>query len=180
MKDNALFILIRKELIRGLAARGIAGVSVRQNFQPVQQGRATESCVYMTKISDRRHGSLGIHTIYDTEIEEIARRETQVIESAFQFTGLASERNPADDEELTAADILKTAAAVMQGEDFRRALLSSGVQVLRIQEIRNPTMVNERDRFEFQPSFDVVFTHNDEFIARDPVVDRFDWKIKRV
>jgi hypothetical protein len=182
MRDNALYDLLCQAALAGLKARGWPRVAVRQSFQPEQQGRASATTLYLTKIADRRHGSPAIRAVYDPEDGRIVRREIQVIESTFQITALISERKPRknDQAEATAADLLKTAAAILQGEDFRAAIFKEGVQVLRVQEIRNPPFSNDRDRFEFSPSFDAVFTHHDVFTARDPAIDRFDWEIKRV
>ena len=180
MKDNALFVLLRDKTLEGLAARGFGDVAVRQNFQPRQQGRDPESVVYLTKLYDRRHGSPGVTARLDPGCGQMTRREIQVIESAFQVMALVSERDPENDLEHTAADLAKTVAALMQGEDFRTAIGRRGVQVLRIADIRNAPFQNERDRFEFAPSFDAILTHHDEFIARDPVIDRFDFSIKRI
>jgi hypothetical protein len=181
MKDNALFILVRKHLLAELPERGYPGVRVLQSFQPRQQGRALETTAYLTKVSEIRHGSPAVDEYYDPATHEHTHAERQVMETTFQITVLASERDPGDDSEYTAADVAKAAAAIMQGSRFINALYQEGrVQVLRVRDIKNTPASNDRDRFEFQPSFDIVLTHTDEFRRAIPAISRFDYRIRAV
>lgn len=180
MRDNEIFIMFRSLLLQMMPERGITDVLVKQNYQPTQQGRPNQSTVFMTKITDRRHGSRRIDESYDEDQQAIIRTETQVMESTFQFAALVSERNPADNTELTAADVLKTVAAILQSPDFIEAIKVQGAQVLRITDIRTTPTDNDRDRFEFEPSFDVVLTHKDIFTKQIPAVTKVTSGLHRV
>ncbi|MDR2093025.1 MAG: hypothetical protein LBP58_06900 [Azoarcus sp.] len=160
MRDNALIIFVRAALLELLPGRGLGNVAVRQNWQPRQQGRANETCIYLHKITDRRYGSRAVREVWDTDTGEMVRRETQLIETTLQFTVLAAERDPASDED-TAADVARAASAVLQSPAFIERAGKAGVQVLRIQDIRNQPVENDRDRFEFETSFDAIFAHED-------------------
>ena len=162
MRDNTLFIFLRETLLALLPMRGV-DVEVKQSYQPTQQGRPGKSAVFLHKIMDKRHGSRGIIERFDEAKGKMVRVESQAIETTIQFNALAAERNPADDEEYTAADILKAVAAVLQSREFLDVGRAAGVFALRIQDMRNQTFENERDRFEFEPSFDAVFVHTDIF-----------------
>jgi hypothetical protein len=180
MKDNALFIFLRSFLLEALPARGFSDVLVKQSYQPQQQGRASQSAVYLHKILDRRYGSRAVKEFFDKENGVMTRTEEQVIETTIQFNALASPRDPADDDEMTAADILKAVAACLQSPDFIYAGKEAGVQALRIQEIRNTPVQNDRDQFEFEPSFDAVFTHADVFTQTIESITHFKPGFNRV
>ncbi|MDR0736621.1 MAG: hypothetical protein LBF51_07305 [Zoogloeaceae bacterium] len=180
MRDDALFALLRQTLLAGLARRGLGDVSVRQNYQPVQQGRASETSLYLHKVSDRRHGSPGVRARCDPVSGRIVREEIQVIESVIQITALVNERDPKNADAPTAADVARTTAAILQGEDALEALHARGVQALRIQGVRLTPVENERDRFEFEASFDVTLTHNEVFVTHDETINRFGFDLHRV
>ena len=162
VRDNPLFTFLRSALLDMLPARGLTGILIKQSYQPKQHGRPNQSTVFLHKITDRRHGSRAVREGFDDDLGQL-RTESQVMETTIQFNALASERDPENNEELTAADMLKTVAAALQSVEFIERARKSGVQVLRIQEIRNAPFENERGRFEFDPSFDAVFTHADEY-----------------
>jgi hypothetical protein len=180
MRDDALFALLRQTLLQGLARRGLDGVSVRQNYQSLQQGRASETCLYLHKANDRRHGFPGARARYDPKDGKIVREEIQVIESVIQITALVAGGDPQKEDAPTAADVARMAAAVLQGEDALTALHARGVQALRIQDVRLTPVEDERDRFEHEASFDVALTHNEVFVTRDETIDRFDFDLYRV
>jgi hypothetical protein len=180
MRDNALFILLRGQILPGLSERGFVNVRVEQNYQPIQHGRPNASTVFVTKILDKRHGSRRIDERFDKELEEVVREESQVVESTFQFAALISERDPANDAEETASDLLKATAAILQSPDFIDAIGKTGVQILRITDIRSTPIDNDRNRFEFEPSFDAVLTHTDVFRKTIPALDRISSGIYRI
>jgi hypothetical protein len=180
MRDNALFILLREQILQGFSERGFGNVGVNQNYQPTQQGRPNQSTVFMTKILDKRHGSRRIDERFDVEKKAIVREEAQVIESTFQFAALALERDPSDDDEYTAADILKTVASILQSPDFIEAMGKKAVQILRVTDLRTVPIDNDRNRFEFEPSFDAILTHTDIFKKAIPSLDRINSGFYRI
>ena len=71
---------------------------------------------------------------------------------------------------LTASDIRNYARAVLQSLSFVTAIEAQGVGVLRIGAVRNQAFTDDRDRFEYEPSLDAVFTHKQIITSTQPIV----------
>ena len=104
-----------------------------------------------------------------TTIAGMGYTESQQYLTTFQFSALATQ-DPSNVNSLTASDILNYARAVMQSLSFVTAIEAQGVGVLRIGSVRNPAFTDDRDRFEYEPSLDVVFTHKQLISSVQPVV----------
>jgi hypothetical protein len=95
--------------------------------------------------------------------------EITQFETTFQFSALATQ-NPANTSQLTAADILNYARYVLQSQPSIATLEAQGVGVYNINQVRNPAFMDDRDNFEYSPSFDVTFTHKQIIITATPAV----------
>jgi len=180
MRDNQLIMLFRPLLLAGFAAQGLTTVQVKQNFQPTQQGRVgTPPAMYMTKILDHRHGSPGIKETWHPPLTAMIRTKTEIIEGHWQFSFTVAE-NPADDNELTAADYAKIAASIMQDDPFRAGLIAAEVNILRITDVRTVNVQNDYDQFEKNVSFDAIITHKDVTVTTTPFATNFTFKLRRV
>jgi hypothetical protein len=180
MRDNQLFSFVRAYLLDALPPRGFPDAEVRQSFQPQQAGRAAGVCIYMHKLSDTRRGQRKVTEWWDDDVEAMRHREVQIIESAFQFNALVPERDPANDTEYTAADVLKATAAALQSDAFIEAARLQGVQILRVADMVNTAFENERGEFEYSPSFDVRLAHEDAYQDEVQAVTAINFDIKRV
>lgn len=196
MLDNQLITLIIQILNTGFANLGVpamTGVLVKQANQPTQQGANSAPTVYLTKIGDRRIGSmkrssvwvpatsLNITTESGTEITtesgnpigtdagSMVNTQLQQYETSFQLSVLATQ-DPSDLTALTASDILNYAAFVMQADDCISALESNGIGILRINQVRNPYFSDDRQRFEAVPSFDFTLTHKQIIVKNAPII----------
>lgn len=175
MTDNDLIRLFRPMLITGMARYGVADIEVMQNYQPTQQGRATGRGLYFHSVHDHRHGSAMESNEWNAALGRMDRTVTQAMETTFQIDIIVNETDV-----LTAADVGKIAAAVMQNSEFREGLAAEKVAILRIGDVRNTPVVNDRDQFEFNPSFDAIITHNDIFQTVAPVIETVTSGIYRI
>jgi hypothetical protein len=103
----------------------------------------------------------------------------QVYEQRYQFMALVPQR-PADPMALTASDVLDITAGILGSDACRAALQAQGVGILRITDVRNPYFTNEGNRFEADPSFDVVFCHTRTLESIVPKVETYDLRVTRV
>lgn len=170
MKDNQLFRLILPALAAGLTARGIAGVTIMQAYQPTRQGAPTGPVVLLHKLPDVPRGHTKRNSVWDRDASIMRHVEEQVFESTFQVDALAIQ-DPTNINALTAADIARAARAVMQSSTVLDLLYAAGVGILRIGEIRNTPFVDDKLRNEYSPSFDFTLTHTDAFTSTDPVAE---------
>lgn len=158
--EKQLFKIIGDILVAGFAASSspVNPIDVKQAAQPTQQGIPTGPTIFMTKLPDYRYGSRGMQDTWDEDAQKKFHTETQQYESTFQLNCLATQ-NPADLEQPGAIDILNYAAYIMQSDATIRTLRSSGIGIERVTQVRQIAFKDDRDQFEYSPSFDFVLTH---------------------
>jgi hypothetical protein len=61
----------------------------------------------------------------------------------------------------------------LQSDEAIQALKASGLQILRITDIRQIYFVDDKGRHEAMPSFDFVITHKNVTITSDPIINKF-------
>jgi hypothetical protein len=181
VNDRDLFALVRSTALPLIQAQaGLSAVAMTRKFQPRQQGAETEPVIYFVKIGpDHRHGSPRREDLYDGAGGVFGHMEKQLLESTFQFSAWIPQ-TPADTASLTESDVLNVVSAIMQSDAVIEAFRAAGVGVQRVTDIRNPYFVDERDRFEAEPSFDIVLTHYRNLSFTLPAVDTFEADVRRV
>ena len=114
------------------------------------------------------------------EEDEIMRHtESQWYETVFQVDALAIQ-DPSNVTQLTASDIVNYVSSILQSDVALGTFKGQGVGILRITDIRNTPFVDDRDRFEYMPSFDFTLTHEQVIISESPVVLIEEFNIARV
>jgi len=166
MLDNQLIQLFRPLIQNGLISNGYPNVTVKQNYQPTQQGVNTGPTVYFNKISDRRYGFLKREDVYNTNTNQMVHTESQWYETTFQISALVIQ----DPKNIsyTASDLVNIVAMIMQSDATRIALLNGGAGIYRITDVRNPYFLDDQDRWEASPSFDFTLTHEQVSSIIDP------------
>lgn len=189
MQDNALIRLIGTVLNAGFIAQGftapgpsntvISSIAVKQDYQPTNQGVNTQPTCYLHKIGDHRYGFLRREDIWDRVHEQMVHTESQYYETMFQVSAL-SIQNPLTPDQPTASDICNIAAAIMQSDATRATLRAQGVGILRIEDVRNPYFMDDKNRFEASPSFDFTLEHEQVIISTSPTAETIELHIDRV
>ena len=175
MNDKQIAALFVSELLpRAQAQPGLAGVVLARKYQPRQHGAATGPVVYFFKVSDHNHGAPQRQDLAGT-----AQTQRQLVETTYQFAAWVPQ-DPAALAALTESDVLNVVSAIMQSDAILAAFRAAGVGIQRVTEIRNPYFVDERDRFEAEPTFDIVLTHYRTLSSALPAVDTFEANISRV
>jgi hypothetical protein len=170
MRDNELFSLIIQIIIAGESTLGIGGIPVAQRAQPTTQGVASTPIIYVDKIpGDHRYGSVLRKDIWNAQTEIMEHLEIQDYESTFQFSALAGQ-SAATPMQFTASDIINSVAAILQSSCAIQAFINAGVGVRRITDIRNPAFIDEKQRYEFSPSFDITLTHKQIIKTVTPII----------
>lgn len=177
MNDKAMVALIMAQVL----PRMTAGVALARNFQPRLQGAATGPIVYFTKITDRRYGWNRRSDVVDAPALDLTftHTEAQLYETTYQFTALVPQ-DPAATTELTESDVLNAVSAIIQSDGLMAAFRTAGVGVQRVTDVRNPYFVDDRERFEASPSFDVVLTHYRSVTATIPGVVTYETNFNRI
>lgn len=184
MTENGLFALVRSTLLAGFAAEpGYMDVEVSQRYQPRTVGAPEAPAVILSIVSNLRYGALRREDLQpETSGGEMVHLETQWWETRMQIGGWVW-RNPEDPNFLTqttAGDIAKMASNILQSDKGLTALAVERVRPLRITELRNVTVVNDRDEYEHNPSFDVVFSYPEVRRSTTPPVAAIVPRVGRV
>jgi hypothetical protein len=179
MNDNARFVILFAILSDGFAARGFAGVEFAQNNQPTQQGTPTAPTITLSKLPEVPLGWVRRDSVFDPDTSTMTDTELQTMQATYQVNALVTQ-DPADVSALTAMDYLRAARRILQSSDTIARLRGDGLAILRINELRSLAFVDDRDRYEYSPSFDFTLTYDelDEFSGN--VVETVEHKIYRV
>ncbi len=201
MLDNPLIALLISTIIAGEAVAGISGTPIKQAFQPTNQGVNSGPTAYLHKIGDVALGSpwrgdewagLGYsdengnfltNENYDYLTVEnstvMAHTEVQQYETPFQISTLSTQ-DPTNLSQYTASDILNLIRSILQSTVTIDALNDNDVGILRIDMVRNPAFIDDRDRNEYSPSLDFTITHKQIVASTSNVVNTFELTVDRV
>lgn len=160
MRDNDLFKIIIAELKSLLANEGFSDIKIKQSYQSTQQSVSEERRLFIHKVSNPQIGS-GI--VYDGT----KRKQQYLKRASFQFDALA-QQDPSDINSLTASDILTIAADLLQSYEAVRNLRNNGVNIERVINVRPSYFINDKDRNESSPSFELTVTYQHTYEKEIP------------
>lgn len=184
MNEMQMYKVLRDVLLP-LLRTDFPGATLIRNNQGTLQGVPTVGTVFMTPIHDKRIGKARSDFQFtplpgeDTRL--IPTTYVQPIETRMQFMSLSTPVAPEVEGTVpTATDILRRFAMYLSASAIIARLGSLGLNVLRIEEIRTPRFNNDHDTFQANPTFDVVFQHQDDFKIETHAVDAYEVEIHRV
>jgi hypothetical protein len=135
--------------------------AVWQKNQPTQQGIPTSPTIFFEHLFDVSRGWQKMdydENQLDPSGNSLVGTETQLYEFHYQVSAWVIQ-DPNDLTIPTASDVLNKVRMYLQSRNQMRIWRQNNVGVLRIQEVRNPYIQDDRQRFEATPSFDIVFTN---------------------
>lgn len=179
MTDNERFAILFPIITAGLTARGITGVTVAQNYQPTQQGAPSGRSVFLSALMSIPAGQVKRDSVWDPDDSVMRDTELQTFTATYQVNALAIQ-DPKSLTSLTAMDILKAVRQTLQSSQTIAGLRVNGLAILRVNELRNPSFVDDKGRFEYSPSFDFTLTYDELYTAEGPVVETVEVSINRV
>jgi hypothetical protein len=150
----------------GLVANGITA-TMRQSYQPTEQGAERDNALYFFKLDDKRIGHPQRKSEWDALSGKEIDTDTQLHEATWQISAWVRQTPTSD---LTASDVLATTAMIMQGSQFIEALKAQGFGIMRITDLRNPYFKDERDQFQASPSFDFTLSYNRTLVRDGRVI----------
>lgn len=171
--DNQIIQIFLPIINTALIADGFTGVIVKQANQPTMQGVDTAPTVYFYKVANRRYGFLGRDDVWDVGSSQMVHSESQYQESTWRMQALVLQK-PTTPNQYTASDLVNEVASIMQSDNTRSILNTSGIGILRVTDISNPYFVDDRDNFEASPAFDFVLVYEDIRISQSPIISAFD------
>lgn len=184
MLDNAQVRALSPLLIQGMKDVG-HDIIVKKDYQPTNQGLPEKPALFLHKIGDRRIGFPGRKDEWveanppTIPVGYMKHTERCWYETTWQLSALAIQ-NPKKPNDPTASDLVNYAAYVMQSQNMLIGLRDSGIGILRVMGVRNPYFVDDKNRFEANPSFDFTLTHEQVIISTSPVALTEEFQIKRI
>lgn len=180
MNEIQLYQLLIATINAHKAAFGIPTILVKQAGQPTAQGANTAPTAYLQKVTpDTRRGQPGKREVYNVESGFKDQSQEQQLETMFQCSVLATQ-NPADLDALTANDMAGLLVALLQSDRAIDQLAVSGVGIYRIGDVRMMPVTNDRDQFQYEPSFDFILTHKQVIVLQTPIAVSEEVQIKTV
>ena len=172
MNDNTVIQVLKGILDSGLLARLSTAIVTRQSYQPTQQGVPVEPSLFIHKINATRYGFPGNESAYNSVNDNFDTTERIWVTPTFQISALA-QQDPTNLSLPTASDIVETAADIMQSAATQATLLQSNINIIRVESIPISYFINEKDRHEQEPSFEIELSYLREFTTTTPKVNDF-------
>lgn len=150
---NAAQALLRSVLLDGFNNE----LDVIETPQPQQIGLDCSPVVLLDFIGARRNGWM--RREFDAAASLLV--ETQIMEVTFQIGALVWNDPQASNylELPTSFDICQKASYILQSQRGLNLLAAGGVRPLRVTDIRSVKWIDDSDRRERQPSFDITLTY---------------------
>lgn len=177
MTDSELIQLFANEL-EAIVEQQDYNLPVAQLNQPHQQALTSEGAIYFTFLFDHKHGWQTHKTTFNSSRDSFDETSTQHVESRVQISVLQEEEPGVI--KRTAKDIAHDLSMRMATPAAVKRFRLKNVGILRITDVQNPAFVDDKERYERFPSFDVVFTHNRTVTDDVPKVSDIVGDIKRV
>lgn len=170
MKDNQLIDALATRLEAAIAAAGWNFLVLQKN-QPTQEGIPENGSVWLEKIADHHYGSMAISSSYRSQTDDFLDTNTQVVETTFQISAF-SIQDVTDLTKPTASDILNHIRLHLQSIQTISIMRGLGLSMMRVTDLRNPFFVDDNERFEANPTFDIVIQHTRSVDFITPVVQK--------
>lgn len=164
-----IYTLVKSALDTGLAALSISGVTVKQAYQPNQQGMPSGPTIFMNLLPAHRFGWRGASDVWNPDEEVMEHTEIQPYEQTMRISTFVRQ-DPENEAQLLAPDLANFAAYILQSEATLAFLRENGIGVQRITNIFPSYFYDDKDRFETGPSFEVVLTHKQIVQTEIPVL----------
>jgi hypothetical protein len=159
MNDQPLQTLIIAAINAGLTERAVSGIAVKMGYQPTAQGVPSGPAIYLHKVADWPYGYPQFADVYNGTPGFVTHTETQRMITTYQLNASVL-LDPSNANALTASDLVNLARDILQTQTSIVSLRSSGVAVFRITAGRQTFFVDDKGRFEGDPSYDCSFQHS--------------------
>lgn len=178
MNDNDLIDAIATKIEAATANSGWS-YGALQKEQPTQQGVPSAPTVYLQKLFDDHFGSQGSRSAYNQTSKNFTDTEVQIVVTHFQVSAIVGQ-NPEDLTIPTASDVINQVKLYLQHRATIAELRLAGLKVIQVKRINNAPFVDDKDRFEFHPSFDIEIQHEREVKRTTPAISSVIGKVSPI
>lgn len=152
-KINQVFTDFKALIEEALAAKGITGWLVAQNFNPIQ-GHFTQPLLVMHRVRSEQYGAVGQY--YNVGNEKLYLQTNETHEVTIQVDALAPRDLAGAKTTWEANDVISALRSWMSGPFGTKAIRDKGYALAeKIRVIEEPTFVDENETFEYNPNMQV-------------------------
>lgn len=169
MLDGQIVNALITEIENQLTIYGLANFRVTRSNQPTNQhaGATLGKSKYVVLVTPISNPKIGWGRKYnDDETVTITHNQAKT----YQIDALV-DFDPSDLNDIPASDLCSIVSDMIQQPDAIRNLRDSGVRVENCGDVRPTFSVNNEDRFESTPSFDLTVTYNSQYTKSAPDID---------
>lgn len=170
MTTDELIQLFIPIIQTGLTTAGFTTTAILQAYQPTKVGVVEGSALYFYKTGDKRYGFMSNQSVWDVVHSQMVLTETQYYETTFN---IMSWNGAVNFIENVTSDIINIAAYSLQNQNAVTTFQNAGVGIYRVTDIKNITIFDDRDRYNFVPSFDFTLSHTTTITSVIPKVSDF-------
>jgi hypothetical protein len=181
LTETQLFTFVIAALNAGLASINVSGVIVMQDFQPTLQGAPSGSTINLHKIAEQRYGYLERSDVYANGVN--THTESQIMITTLQINAkvqIDPTNTTFDPTGMTSSDYVNLAVSILQSDFTRWTLRNNGIAVERITKSRVNHFVDEKGRYEADPSYDCNFEYNSVITSITPSTPTIAGTVKAV
>lgn len=179
MLDSELITLLGNEIDAAVKVSYplMTDYEVMQGAQPTQEGTPSVPTLILLKVHDRPRG--WPMTSYARNSDGLFQESlVQLVETTCNVSSLFwQDPTKPDDQVVTAADLLNSVMLQFLFPSKIQELMAKGINILRITDVSNEPFENDDHRFEFHPTFEIVFTHNRTAAKTTPFISTIDGEV---
>jgi hypothetical protein len=168
MNDNELIAAIGTQIEAATANSGWAYEALQKD-QPTQQGVPIAPTVFLQKMFDDHFGPQSSSNTYDAANRRFIAAEVQIVVTHFQISALVTQ-NPDDLSIPTASDVVNQVKLYLQHRETLKELRAAGIKGIQVKKVDNQPFVNDKERFEFHPTFGLEVQHERRIERTAPAV----------
>lgn len=181
MNDTQVVIALIASLRAFLDANGLNDVAVKQAYQPgFKVGPEDGRGLYLSRVKRRRYGHNGQKHVYNETTGMFDRTDSFISLVTYQIDAVSNVDDPDDFNILSPGDLAEAAADGLSMAEAREYLLSQGLTLERITEIRPSYTLDENEQHESSPSFDVTICYKRTYNNQVHPATAGDYEIKGV
>lgn len=170
MLDNQLIDFLVTQLNTAIQSAGWSFDVVQKN-NPTIQGIPSTPTVFFEKLFDHNYGFQHVDLTLSQDQTQYLSTTSQAVETSFQISAWAIQ-DPANVTLPTASDIAHQCCRYLQHPVVVQNFAAAGIQMLRVTEVRNPYLQDDKSQFEAVPSFDIVLIHGRDLTMSVPMADK--------
>lgn len=173
MLEHLLAAQLRTVTLAGFTARGVSNIKMMRAYQPRQTATPSGPVVLFHRKDTPPFGWPARKDQWNDTTQQFDSVTRTPKLTVYQIAALVPQ-SPADDTQLSEADIVTMARDTLQHESAINAFIAAQIGILQPGQIYQTYFVDDKNQFEAHPAFDIILRHVDEFTVQTPAITEYD------